>query len=264
MMKRFIFTTLLLLFSFSSRAQNPLSTLFSKEEGAIILYDATSGKTHVSDSEIVQTPYPPCSTFKIPNSLIALDLGVAKKKSHHMRWDAKKYPKQKWWSSSWAKDQTLESAFQNSVLWYYQELAKKIGFENYQTYLEKFDYGNVALTGDVDEFWIRGSLRITQREQIQFLQNFYQERWDLKKEAYAIVKEILVLEEAETSKLSGKTGTCKLDDDKQLGWLVGYYETPDNVIYYSLVLSGKTYNDIPKQKRIKIVKQALSLINKPS
>lgn len=45
-------------------------------------------------------------------------------------------PRQAWWPESWAGDQTLTSAFQNSVVWFYQKIARRLGPETIATHLE--------------------------------------------------------------------------------------------------------------------------------
>lgn len=63
--------------------------------------------------------FSPASTFKIPNTLIALNEGVVTKDSVIV-WDKKirEY-------ESWNKDQTLLTAFKSSCVWCYQEFASK-------------------------------------------------------------------------------------------------------------------------------------------
>ena len=43
----------------------------------------------------------PFSTFKVANSLIALDLGVIKSTEQTLTYDEHSYPKQAWWPSVW-------------------------------------------------------------------------------------------------------------------------------------------------------------------
>jgi len=48
---------------------------------------------------------------------------------------------------AWNRDQTLRSAFAVSCLWYYENLAARIGLERYKRILAEVGYGN----GDVTE-----------------------------------------------------------------------------------------------------------------
>ncbi len=64
----------------------------------------------------------PASTFKIPNTLIALEEGVIQNEKDIIEWDGE----DKGWSQ-WNKDQSLETAFPLSCIWFYQELASRVG-----------------------------------------------------------------------------------------------------------------------------------------
>ena len=70
---------------------------------------------------------PPHSTFKIWNTLIALETGAAPDAGFQQRYDPVKYPREDWWPETWLQDQTLESAFRRSAVWYYRELALRGG-----------------------------------------------------------------------------------------------------------------------------------------
>jgi beta-lactamase class D len=59
------------------------------------------------------------------------------------------------------------------VLWFFQRIAPRIGAERMTTWLERFEYGNHDVSGPITEFWINGRLRISPREQVQFLRRFY-------------------------------------------------------------------------------------------
>lgn len=111
----------------------------------------------------------PASTFKIPNTIIALELGIADNKDFTLPYDSLAPRGEGFWSSVWSQDHTLQSAINHSVYWYYQELARRAGEEQMRSFLEKFDYGNRNMDGGVDRFWLHGGLRISPDEQVRFL-----------------------------------------------------------------------------------------------
>jgi beta-lactamase class D len=67
---------------------------------------------------------------------------VAPDADFKLAWDESLRPTTGFWAKSWSQDHTLRSALQNSVYWYYQELARRIGSEGMQFYLDQFEYGN--------------------------------------------------------------------------------------------------------------------------
>src|SRR3982074_1121772 len=85
----------------------------------------------------------PASTFKIPNSIIALETGVvADPHKDIFKWDGVTRS-----IEAWNKDHTLRSAISVSAVPVYQEIARRIGQERMQKYLDLFEYGNRDLGG---------------------------------------------------------------------------------------------------------------------
>ena len=66
----------------------------------------------------------PASTFKIFNSLAALESGAVKDENEIMKWDSVKR-----FYDMWNQDLNLGQAFKYSAVWFYQELARRIGEE---------------------------------------------------------------------------------------------------------------------------------------
>ena len=48
-----------------------------------------------------------------------------------------------------------------SVVWYYQELARRVGPERMQKWVTAFRYGNEDISGGIDRFWLESALRIS-------------------------------------------------------------------------------------------------------
>ena len=80
----------------------------------------------------------PCSTFKIYNSLIGLETGVLDQEDVYtlFKWDAILSP----------TGTTIIPGIghRESVVWYFQELAARIGPERMQEYIDKIGYGNTS------------------------------------------------------------------------------------------------------------------------
>jgi beta-lactamase class D len=212
-----------------------LAQIFGEIEGAFVLLDARTGQLVRHNPARAATRYLPASTFKIPNTLIALEAGVASGPEFALAWDSTTAPRQGWWPGTWARDQTLRTALPASVVWYYQELARRIGPERMRGYLERFGYGNEDISGGIDQFWLTGGLRISPEEQVEFLRRFYFGELGASERSIAIVKEMLVLEETPTYRLSGKTGWAGMGEPgaAQVGWLVGYLERGDQVYIFA-------------------------------
>jgi beta-lactamase class D len=161
--------------------------------------------------------YTPASTFKICNSLIALETAVAFDDQLTIKWDSVvRRPE-------WDKDLNMRAAFQASSLPFFQEVARRIGPARMQHYIDTMQYGNLKMAGKIDDFWINNSLQISADEQIGFLKRMYFYELPMSERTQRIVKTMMLMEEKPEYKLYYKTGT-HVDKDSTLYWVVGFVE----------------------------------------
>ncbi|HYM01137.1 MAG TPA: penicillin-binding transpeptidase domain-containing protein [Blastocatellia bacterium] len=249
-------------------AQPDLTSVFKGTEAAFVLYDLKNERYIRYNEERCRTRFSPFSTFKIPNSVIGLETGVIHDAEFVIPWDSKKYPSQSDWNvepfDHWAQDHTLRSAIKYSVVWYYRELAKRVGEDRMQKYLTEFNYGNHDISGGIygnglyNAFWLGSSLKISADEQVEFLKKFYSGKLPVAKRSIDIVKEILVLERTPQYTLGGKIGGGS-ENGRTRGWFVGYLETHGNVYLFALNLDGANFAEIAP-KRIALTKRALAVL----
>jgi beta-lactamase class D len=142
------------------------------------------------------------------------------------------------------------------VVWYYQELARRIGPERMREYLRRFDYGNADIGGGIDQFWLTGDLRISADEQVAFLRRFLGDALGVSPRTAEIARDLLVLEETPDYRLSGKTGWAGVDiDGPEIGWLVGWLERDGQVHVYALNIEIRRNEDAAA--RLRIVREVL-------
>lgn len=197
--------------------------------GCFVLFNKTDNEYIRYNSSLCDSGYIPASTFKIPNSLIALEEGIIKDTLQIIKWDGHEWP-----TKTWNQDQTLKTAMKYSCVWVYSGFAEQIGIDTYYKYIKEFDYGNKNLIGQPARFWLAGLLRISANQQIEFLTRFYNYELPISRQSIDIVKNILVLEKTDLYKLSGKTGGAILNDKNYIMWLVGYLETGNKTFYYAM------------------------------
>ena len=237
-----------------------LSPFFKDTVGAFVLYDSKRDHYIRYNEARCRQRFSPKSTFKIPNSLIGLETGVIRDAEFVITWNRQKYPPQDNWNQEpfahWAQDHTLRSAIKYSVVWYYRELALRVGQQKMKQYVARFNYGNKTVSGRIDNFWLDGSLRISANEQVEFLKAFYKGQLSVSSRITEIVKDILELEKTPTYKLSAKTGGGSISEGVYIGWFVGYVETKENVYFFATNIEGTKLERI-RDKRIELTKQVL-------
>ncbi|MGB0522629.1 MAG: class D beta-lactamase [Flammeovirgaceae bacterium] len=205
-----------------------LGFYFEKYEvdGAFLLFDPQEDKYYTYHGERADEAFLPASTFKILNSLIALETGVIADTNVVLTWDGKERE-----NPEWNQDQNMIQAFQNSTVWFYQELARRIGVKRMQHYINKSNYGNEKMGGKIDDFWLNGDLRISMNQQVTFLRKLYRNELPFSKRNQEKVKGLMVQLETDKYKLYGKTGWAV---SQQIGWFVGFvmydYEEEEIVI----------------------------------
>ena len=207
--------------------------------GTFALFDPSDGgRIVVTDRERAEAAVLPASTFKIPNALIALETGVvADADGTMLPWD--KVVRE---FDAWNRDHTLRTAFKASAVPVFRDIARKIGSERMQQYVNAFEYGNRDIgDGPIDTFWLNGSLRISAMQQIDFLQRLYRGELQASKQNQEIVRDIMYLELSEFGTLRGKTGAVGIGVEPGAkashGWLVGWLEHgPSKPYFFALIL----------------------------
>ncbi len=80
----------------------------------------------------------------------------------------------------------------DSVVWYFQRIAERLGIERERTYVKAFQYGNQDVSGPLTSFWLGNSLQISPDEQLAFLRRFFDGQLPVSEEAARTVRQILV------------------------------------------------------------------------
>lgn len=240
-----------------------LDKFYKDLEGSFVLYDLNSNIYKVYNDSICSIRFSPCSTFKITNSLIGLETGIADNADYFIKYDSIKNPAEPWMLKTepfkhWMKDQTLSSAIKYSVVWYYQELATRIGETNMTKLLNQVNYGNNDISSGIDNFWLCGSLKITTYEQLEFLKRLYlNELNGFSNKNQEIVKDIILKESLEEYKLYCKTGAGDCFDNKVIGWNVGFIETNSNTYIFAMNVFANQFSDFQNNMRIEMTKSIL-------
>lgn len=184
-------------------------------KASITLYDLESDKWSYTDKKDAKVGTLPASTFKIFNSLIALDRG-ATTDSEIYKWDGTKR-----FLPQWNKDMNLKTAFEVSAVWVHELLASRMSPNDYNRYLKWANYGNRKIHKNKNgNFWVYGDFKITPIEQIEMLTRLYKDELPFSKNTMQTVKSFMPSKDHPN--IYAKTGLKPNDNGTDIGWWVGW------------------------------------------
>jgi beta-lactamase class D len=207
-----------------------------KVKGSFGLYDNGTGQFTIYNlSRFKDSAYLPASTFKIVNALVGLETGKLTNEKMEIVWDGviRKYPNGDT-ATAWNKNLTAAEAFKVSAIPYFQELARRIGKENMQHWLDSIKYGSRIIKTRVDTFWLDNSLQISADEEMGLVKKLYFNQLPFQKRSQDIVKKMMLQEDNANYKLSYKTGWGFLENGNALGWVVGWIEENRHPYFFVL------------------------------
>lgn len=205
-----------------------LSTYFGEYEGSFVLYDLGNDAWSIHDKEHAILRVSPNSTYKIYDALFGLEEGVITPENSFIAWNGESYP-----FDAWNADQTLQSAMNSSVNWYFQSLDKQLEKSVLQSYLDTIGYGNQDISGKLSSYWMESTLKISPIEQVKLLTSLYQNDFDFIPEHIQAVKNAIRLSASDAGTFYGKTGTGRVNGKDINGWFVGFVEVQNNTYFFA-------------------------------
>ena len=216
-------------------------------EECFLVTDLETGRV-LAKQGLCATWHTPASTFKIPLALMGFDAGLLKSGTQPVLTPPA--------GADTAREatrgpQTPQSWMRNSVVWYSQVLTRELGAERIKAYLEAFAYGTQNTSGTpgraepIAHFWLSSSLRISPREQVDFLRRML--KGELKVSERAVSETMALLAQQEQPAgwlLFGKTGTGHSplpdgmpDRHRPIGWFVGFAQKNGRTAVFARFIS---------------------------
>lgn len=172
----------------------------------------------------------PCSSFKIPLCLMGFDSQILIDNQDPI-WDFQEGYVD--YIESWKTSQTPQSWIKNSCVWYSQILTTELGLERLQNYLQLFEYGNQDLSWGLTKAWLGSSLKVSPKEQVDFLQKIIRKEIPVSTDAIQKAKSLFFVDNLPGGwKLFGKTEFGH-DEDLEIGWFVGWIEKENKVLIFA-------------------------------
>lgn len=195
-------------------------TYFEDEKviGTIVIRNLENGEQWIYNEERAKTGFLPASTFKIMNSMIALETEILTTKDT-IYWNGENHR-----IPTWRENHVLKTAFAASCVPCYQAIAREVGVERMKKHIEANDYGQMDVqVENLDMFWLVGKSKITAFQQVDFIEKLYKNEVKFSPKTINSVKEIMLNEKGDDFVLYGKTGWAQIETEQiNLGWFVGY------------------------------------------
>ena len=221
--------------------------------GTFVLYDVATTHLTLINAKRAERRFVPASTFKIANTIVALETGVVKDENEIIPYGGQPQP-----FKTWEKDMSMREAIALSAVPIYQELARRIGLERYREWLPRLDFGNRQTGTIVDTFWLDGPLEISAVEEARFVARLAQQELDASIRSQSIARDIIRLESRDGKILYGKTG-WRFSSAPNLGWWTGWVEQNGKISAFSLNIDMPAATDAPK--RVAVGKTMLSKLS---
>ena len=238
-----------------AKIDNSLKKYFdeNKVEGCFTMLNNTDGKVTVYNMALDTVRFLPASTFKIANSLIGLEIGKITDENMVIKWDGITRE-----NTDWNKDLTMNQAFKVSAVPYYQEVAKRIGKDTMQRWLDSLNYGNMKIGKHIDSFWLDNSLKISPDEQLGLVKRLYFDQLPFQKRTQQLVRSAMVQEDNTLYTLAYKTGWGFDENHQSIGWVIGWVEENKHPYFFVTLVKSSNPNIDMKAVRLNITKGILN------
>lgn len=236
-------------------------------EENFLLIDGTTTAVVVEQGSLLHERLSPCSTFKMVLGIMGYDAGILKDGTTPTWNYCEGYDD---FLEIWKTPQTPRAWMNHSCVWYSKILSLHLGVQQMQRYLDAFEYGNCDLAGGLtepgplDPAWINSSLKISPKEQVDFILRMLRGQLSVSNESIQQTKALVFKEQlAEGWRLFGKTGfsgtILGLDGQpQQFGWFVGWVEKDHRFLPFAYLIRDRK---IDLDQRIPRVKQLLAESN---
>jgi beta-lactamase class D len=231
--------------------------------GSFGLFDNASGQFTIYNlAAFKDSVYLPASTFKIVNSLVGIETGRISNENMVIKWDGvtRFFPNGDT-AFAWNRDLTMKEAFKVSAVPYYQEVARRIGKDTMQRWLDTLGlgqrYGKFRIGKNIDTFWLDNTLKVTADEELGLVKKLYFNQLPFFKSTQQMVQRVMLQEDNANYKLSYKTGWGFDTKGRAIGWMVGWIEENKHPYFFALQLVSPNRRYDMKPARMAIFKSIM-------
>jgi beta-lactamase class D len=224
-----------------------------------VVLDAADGRAIRRDGDCARRATP-ASTFKIPIALMGFEAGILTD-DDTPKWAFR--PGYSAWVAAWKQPHTPKSWIRDSVVWYSQEITKRLGARRFAADVAAYGYGNADVSGDPGQHngltraWLSSSLAISPDEQVAFLRRLVGGTLPVKPATRETAMRLFDLgERGDGWRVAGKTGSGPERDaagrpssDRAFGWFVGWATKDGRTLVFARLVHDTTRQAQPPGPR---------------
>jgi beta-lactamase class D len=224
----------------------------AEDTGCTLIVDFKSSEIIYEDGDCNKR-FGAQSTFKIPLAIMGFDSGILKNEN------TPSWPYKKSYDATRSEEREATTPTRwekESVVWFSQKLTRQMGLDKFRNYVNRFNYGNMDITGDAGKnngltnAWLSSSLKISPIEQVGFIRKLLRHELHASKHAHMMTISIIPTFNAGEWIVHGKTGSGfkrhengALNRDMQEGWFVGWAERDNRKVIFAKFVEDKIKTD---------------------
>jgi len=210
--------------------------------GSFGLFDNGSGEFYIYNlAQFKDSSYAPASTFEIVNALVGIETGRIVDEKMLLSLDS-------------LGPIRMDSAFKQTSAPYFMEVARRIGKDTMQHWLDSLQYGSKKMGAAVDSFWFNNSLTVSSDEQLGLVKKLYFGQLPFQKRTQEMVKKLMLQTANANYKMSYKIGLSHKQNGNAVAWVIGWIEENKHPYFFVLQTEGPAKVDVKNT--------SMSLLNK--
>jgi len=199
----------------------------SNKEGCFTMLDNATGEITVYNMSLDTTRFSPASTFNIPLSLIAMQIGVVTDEMMTIPVENSDSI-----NKVTSKQMNIVDAFKQNSFPFFCNVTNKINHDTLAVWMERLSYGNKTTGKNLDSFWMNNRLKISPDEQLGLLKHLYFDQLPFRKSVHLLVRELMVKEDNSAYKLSYCSASTKDENNNNVFWCIGWVEENRHVYFF--------------------------------
>lgn len=227
-------------------------------EGCFTLLSNSSGKVTVYNLGLDTTRFSPAGTFNMVTALAALETGVLEDDKKLLKWDGVVRLNEKGDTArEWNKDLDFANAFQQSATWYFQQVARELGKDTLQHWVDTLGYGNRKITLPIDSSWLNQGLLVSADEQLGLVKRLYFDQLPFQKRTQQMVRDAMMKEDNTLYKMAYLAAPGVDALKRPICWVVGWVEENKHPFFFCTLVKAENQSSLQSATAIQITHSIL-------